>query len=79
MIDGVNSPTGRLFIFFAKVFNLNIGVALGRCQRSMSQQLLNRAEIGAFGQQMRGKRMSERVRRYRIGQSELRPDFSSRR
>ena len=41
----------------------------------MTQKLLNRAEIGAFGQEMCGKRMSERVRRYRIRKSELRPDF----
>src|SRR5579883_3553017 len=48
-------------------------VALCRRQARMAQKLLNRAEIAAGGQEMRGEAVAERMRRGGLGETEQRP------
>lgn len=45
---------------------VDLGVALGGRQGSVAQQFLDGAEIGALGQQVRGKAVTKRVRRRRL-------------
>jgi len=47
------------------------GVALGGRERGVAEQLLNRAEVAAAGQQVGGEAVAQRVRRRPIRQPEL--------
>ena len=38
-----------------QLLRVDVRVALGRAETGMAQQLLNRAKVGAVGEQMRGK------------------------
>ena len=62
-------------IFFLQGFNLNVGIALGRGKRTMSEQFLNGAEVGSFGQEVRGKGVAQGVWGERIGKFQVAADF----
>ena len=51
---------------------VDLGVALGRRERGVAEQLLDGAQVGARGQQVRGEGMAQRVRRRGLGQQQPR-------
>ncbi len=52
----------RLSIHLKKTCGIDVRVPLRRAQTHVSQQFLNRAQVGASLQQVGGERMAERVR-----------------
>src|SRR5262245_55968996 len=55
---------------FQQAFGIDGGVDLGRRQRSMAEQFLDRAQIAAARQQMRRKGMAQRMRGRGLRQAE---------
>ena len=47
---------------FEQASYIDLGIALGRGQRSMAEQFLDGAQIAAAGQKMGGEGMSQSVR-----------------
>src|SRR5262245_38803198 len=61
-----------------KLRRVNLGVALGGGEGGMPQQLLDRAQVTAAGQQVRGERMAQGMRRSGFRQAELHAEFLHR-
>jgi hypothetical protein len=49
-------------IYLDQLLRIHMRVALRRAESRMAEQFLNGAQVGAARKEMRGKRMSERVR-----------------
>src|ERR1700730_199521 len=66
---GLISPAAGMggAVGFEKPCAIHGGINLGRRERGVAQKLLDRAEIAAALQKMRGEGMAQRVRRRGIG------------
>src|ERR1700722_2133468 len=64
------SPRVCAAVGFDQPLGVHFRVDLRRCQRGMAEQFLDRADVAAACQQVRGERMSQRVRRCCLGQAE---------
>src|SRR6478609_1071746 len=63
-------PRMRAGIDFQQPLGIDAGIDLRGRERGMAEQFLDRAQIAAARQQMRGEGMPERVRRGAVGQTE---------
>src|SRR5260370_18912566 len=68
-------PWMRLVVDRDELRGVDRGVALRRRQAGMAQQLLDRAQIAAAGEQMRGEAVAQRVRRGALGQADIGAQF----
>src|ERR1700675_3004006 len=53
-----------------QALGVDLGIDLRRCQRSVAEQFLDRADVAAAGEQVRGEGMPQRVRRRGLRQAE---------
>src|ERR1700757_4454248 len=66
----VSAARVRGAIHFEQSLAVDAGIDLRGRERGMAEQLLDRAQIAAARQQMRGKGMPERMRGRTVGQSQ---------
>src|SRR5262245_30399127 len=66
--EGMSAAWMGAAVDFQQAFAVDAGVYLRGRERGVAEQLLDRAEIAATGQEMRGKGMAQRMWRRAVGQ-----------